>query len=203
MGTLLYYLLTFAEAGLGVFGIRTPYEQPPYAVMERLPGGVEVRDYAARAAVETDDPGGGSAAFQRLFRYITGANTAQAKVAMTVPVAQTGARVAMTVPVQSGSGAMRFFLPAAVAKAGAPVPTDPLVRIVTVPAERLAVRRFSGIADPAAVAAQTRLLLEALARAGRPTEGTPILLTYDPPFALPFLRRNEVAVRLGPAGPAS
>jgi hypothetical protein len=209
MGSLLYFLMTFAEAGLGVFGIRAAYEQPRYTVVQRLPGEVEIRDYAAREAVETDDTGDGSAAFQRLFRYITGANNGQTKVAMTVPVAQTGARavgataanqrVAMTVPVQTGGGVMQFFLPQAVADRGAPAPTDPLVRLVTVPPQLLAVRQFSGIPDGAAVAAQGRLLQDALARAGRQTEGAPMLLTYDPPFTVPFLRRNEVAIRLAGA----
>ena len=203
MGALLYYLLTLTEAGLGVVGIRATYEEPRYATVERLPGGVEVRDYAARLAVETDSEGDGSAPFGRLFRYITGANSGAAKVAMTVPVAQSGERagerLAMTVPVQNGDGVMRFFLPASVAEHGAPVPSDPKVRLVSIPPERMAVLRFSGVADRAAASAQQALLLQALAKAGLHPAGSPILLTYDPPFAIPFLRRNEVAVTLPPA----
>jgi hypothetical protein len=191
-------MMTFVEAGLGVVGFRGLYEQPHYVVVERLPGGIEVRDYAARIAVETDDAGGGREAFPRLFRYITGANTAGEKIAMTAPVAQRGEMIAMTVPVQSTKtgGAMRFFLPQEVARKGAPAPTDPTVRIVTVPAERVAVLRFTGTADPASVAAQDRLLLDALGKAGRRAAGAPFLLTYDAPFTIPFFRRNEVAVPL-------
>lgn len=210
MGTILYYLMTFAEAGLGALGIRGVYEQPRYEIVERLPGNVEIRDYAPRVAVETDDPGDGREAFQRLFRYITGANAADEKIAMTAPVAQRGTMIAMTIPVQNAStdGTMRFFLPRDVVASGPPAPRDKAVRIVTVPAERLAALRFSGNPDKAEVARRDAALLDALAKAGRTPDGAPFLLTYDAPFTLPFVRRNEVAVRLrepaarhpGPAG---
>jgi hypothetical protein len=118
---------------------------------------------------------------------------------MTAPVSQSGERIAMTVPVQSspGGGVMRFFLPRDVAEAP-PAPRDSQVRIVTVPAQHLAVRRFSGIPDAARVSAEDRRLLADIARAGRQPAGDPFLLTYDAPFTLPFLRRNEVAVALAP-----
>ncbi len=204
MGTIFYYLMTFAEAGLGVIGIRGLYEQPRYTVVERLSGSVEVRDYAPRVAAETDDDGNGSIAFQRLFRYIAGANTADTKIAMTAPVAQRNVLIAMTVPVQStkAGGVMRFFLPREVAANGPPQPLDSNVRIVTVPAERLAVLRFTGIADRASVQAHNSLLLAALAKAGRTVQGAPFLLTYDAPFTIPFFRRNEVAVDISTPNPA-
>ena len=202
MGAILYYLMTFVEAGLGVVGVRSLYEQPPYAIVERLPGGVEVRDYPPRIAAETDDARDGSDAFRRLFNYITGSNSTGTRIEMTAPVSQRGGQlIAMTVPVQSAmtGGVMRFFLPRDVVAAGVPPPTDPQVRIVTVPAERLAVRRFTGPIDRASVEAQDRMLLQALTTAGRPPTGTPFLLTYDAPFTIPFLRRNEVAVPLARA----
>ncbi|WP_428487529.1 SOUL family heme-binding protein [Rhodopila sp.] len=196
MGTIFYYLMTFAEASLGVVGIRGLYEQPHYTVVERLPGSVEIRDYPKRVAAETDDDSGGSVAFPRLFRYITGNNTTGEKIEMTAPVSQRGEKIAMTVPVQSSKagGVMRFFLPNDVVAKGAPKPLDPNVRIVTVPAEQLAVLRFTGWPDRASVEAHDRLLLQALAKAGKTADGKPFLLTYDAPFTIPFLRRNEVAV---------
>ena len=71
------------------------------------------------------------------------------------------------------------------------------MRIVTVPAERVAVLRFTGFADRSSVEAHNRLLLDGLAKAGKTVSGTPFLLTYDAPFTIPFLRRNEVAVDIG------
>ncbi|KMO19830.1 SOUL family heme-binding protein [Methylobacterium platani] len=199
MDKFLYYAVTLLESVLGVFGVRTFYDQPRYAVVDRLDRGVEIRAYEPRVAVETDARGQGDGeAFGRLFRYITGANWAGDHIAMTAPVEAGGQRIAMTVPVEQGTGGtMRFFLPRAVAAAGAPEPTEAGVRLVTIPEERIAALRFSGRATPEARAEQERILTEVLRAAGRATAGPPFFMGYDPPFAIPFLRRNEAAVRLG------
>ena len=200
MDRVMYALVTLVEAALGIFGVRALYEQPAYTVVARLDRGVEIRSYAPRLAVETDARGQGDGdAFGRLFRYITGANRAGDRIAMTAPVESGGRRLAATVPVErDGTGTMRFFLPRAVAAAGAPAPTGPGVRLVEVPAELVAALRFSGRLTPEARAAQAGILAAVLAAAGRAPAGAPFVMGYDPPFAIPFLRRNEVAVRLPP-----
>ena len=198
-----YYCVTLLESALGVFGVRSFYDQPRYAVVERLDRGVEIRSYEARVAAETDARGQGDGeAFGRLFRYITGANRDGGRIAMTAPVETApvetgGRRIAMTVPVEQGpAGTMRFFLPHDVARVGAPEPTEAGVRLVRLPPERIAALQFSGTITPQARSEQERILAEVLAKAGRQTEDAPLLMGYDPPFAIPFLRRNEVAVRL-------
>ncbi len=193
-----YYLFTFLESALSVVGIRATYEEPRYAVVERLDRGVEVRAYEPRTAVETDARGQqDGAAFGRLFRYITGANTGETRIAMTTPVETGGRMIAMTIPVEQGAGGtMRFYLPHKVVEAGAPEPTEPGVRIVRIPSERLAVLRFSGSAEPEARRRQAEILTRALDAAGKRAAGPPFFMGYDPPFSIPFLRRNEVAVRL-------
>jgi hypothetical protein len=199
MDKILYYAVTLMESVLGVFGVRSFYDQPRYAVIETLDRGVEIRAYEGRVAVETDARGQGDGeAFGRLFRYITGANRAGDRIAMTAPVEAGGQRIAMTVPVEQGTGGMmRFFLPHAVAAAGAPEPTEPGVRLVQVPPERIAALRFSGRITPEARAEQERILIAVLRAAGRSPAAAPFFMGYDPPFAIPVLRRNEVAVRLG------
>nr|WP_232627768.1 heme-binding protein [Methylobacterium sp. Leaf118] len=198
MDKLSYYLLAAIESVLGVFGVRTLYEQPDYSVVRRLDQGVEIRAYEPRLAVETDAKRQGDAeAFGRLFRYIAGANREAGRIAMTAPVEIAGTRIAMTVPVErKAGGTMRFFLPRAVVEAGAPEPTEAGVRLVQVPAERVAALRFSGRISPEALAEQERILARALSAAGADASEAPMFMGYDPPFALPFLRRNEVAVRL-------
>lgn len=196
---LLYFLATFAESGLSVFGIRAPYEQPHYTVVRILASGIELRAYGARVAAETDIADGNDGeAFGRLFRYITGANTGCTRIGMTVPVQKgDGRMLAMTVPVEmagdAGSHTMRFFLPASVASAP-PVPSDPKVRIVTLPAASFATIRFSGTLSEATRQSESAKLIEALDRAGIAPSGPASILSYDPPFAIPFLRRNEIAI---------
>lgn len=201
MDKFLYYLVTFLESALSVVGIRATYEEPRYAVVERLDRGVEIRAYDGRVAVETDARGQQDGeAFGRLFRYITGANAGGARIAMTAPVETGGRLIAMTVPVEQGAGGtMRFYLPRSVAETGAPEPTEPGVRLARIPPERLAVLRFSGSATAEAREAQARILAEVLDKAGRKPAERPFFMGYDPPFSIPFLRRNEVAVRLPPA----
>jgi hypothetical protein len=199
MSKLLYFLATFAESGLSVFGLRGTYEQPAYRVVQTLAPDIEIRAYAPRLAVETPiGEGGQGAAFGRLFRYITGANTAARTVPMTAPVEQSSQLIPMTVPVEfsGGQARMRFFLPASLASSGAPVPTEPDVHLVSLPAMTLGVVRYSGTASQDARDRQTARLRRALAAAGRVPQGAPIAFSYDPPFTIPFLRRNEMALEL-------
>ena len=132
LANFLYYLVTGAEAVFSVFGIRSFYEQPPYAVVERLDDAIEIRSYGPRLAVETtveslDSHAAENAAFRLLLGYIAGANRGSSRFAMTAPVEQTSqpSLIAMTAPVQitgkqSNRISMRFFLPGALAAKGAP-----------------------------------------------------------------------------------
>jgi hypothetical protein len=203
MSKVLYFLTTFLESGLSVFGVHGTYEQPSYRTLQTLADNVEIRAYAPRTAAETPVSGDNQGeAFGRLFRYITGANTMHATVAMTVPVERTSQMIAMTVPVEisgetsTSDGVMRFFLPQSVVRAGVPEPTDRLVHIVSLPAETFGVIRYSGVATDAARARELAELRRALQRAGKQSSGPPAFFSYDPPFTIPFLRRNEVALRI-------
>jgi hypothetical protein len=194
-----------AVAACSVVGDRRGTEEPAYAVVGQA-GAVEIRRYAPRIAAETEIEGGVEAArndgFRRLAGYIFGGNRGAARIAMTAPVAQApaeGARIAMTAPVaQAPAGAgrwtIRFFMPAEWTLASLPVPNDPAVRLVEVPGETMAVLRFSGDRGEAAVAAREAELLRALAGTQWAPRGAPVAWFYDPPWTLPWLRRNEVAV---------
>ena|SRR5690242_19881904 len=209
----LYYAQLGLESSLGVFGIRI-YEEPRYTVVATLRDGIEVRRYAPRLAAETEVAGkdveARSSAFRILFAYIAGANGGAEKIAMTAPVATTppAEKLAMTAPVEAAPGAggvrMRFFLPARYTAATAPRPTDARVHVIPVPEETVAVLRFSGGRAEAELARRTAALRAALAPTPWQPVADPVILFYDPPFALPFLRRTEAAVRVkrsGEAGP--
>jgi len=185
-----------------VVGIRSGSEQAPYQVIERVGDTVEVRRYPERLAAEAvAERAARNQAFGLLFAYISGANRSSAKIAMTVPVAvdQGSETIAMTSPVATaatpdGRYAMRFFLPASYTLATAPAPNDPRVQIVSLPEATVAALRFSGSTNPGHVQARQQELLQLLeGSAWRPVEA-PVALFYDPPWTLPFLRRNEVTV---------
>ena len=177
-------------------------EEPRYEVTRRL-GDVELRRYAPQVrAVTLVDAGLESAmseGFRRLAGYIFGGNTGRAKIAMTAPVSATPVKIAMTAPVSAtpadgGQTRVAFTMPAALELQALPVPNDPRVVLEAVPAHLVAVVRFSGTTSDARVSKERAALFSALERAGLKRSGEPTLARYDPPWTLPFLRRNELAV---------
>lgn len=188
-----------------VLGIRSGTEEPPYTVIERLPGspGVEIRRYDTRLAAETEVAGDAEAArsigFRRLAGYIFGANHSRATIDMTAPVSQSSPqKIAMTAPVAQAEGphgsVIRFFMPAQWTMATLPIPDNADVRLLEVPGDTVAVVRFTGDRSPAAVAERTSTLRNTLAGSRYEAYGEPVAWFYDPPFTLPFRRRNEVAI---------
>lgn len=179
-----------------VVGIRSGTEEPDFKIVAR-DGDIEIRQYAARAAAETTiDAGemeGRSEGFKRLAGYIFGRNAGGARIAMTAPVAQS-VRLAMTAPVSQSGSTVRFFLPHTVTVEAAPRPLDERVRILTVPAETVAVLRFAGSTAPESVARHQSALLAALQSTAWNAVGAPYVWFYDPPWTLPPFRRSEAVV---------
>jgi hypothetical protein len=181
------------------------YESPEFAVVATRDG-YEIRDYApfvvAQTAVTGSFERGRNAAFRRLFGYISGGNAGERKIAMTVPViqqARPGERIAMTAPVTTSTGpdggeVMQFILPRAYDLETAPLPSDPRVQVVGLPAERLAVRRYSGRSTEAGFERERDVLLALLAADGVQVAGPARFAVYNGPFVPWFARRNEVMV---------
>lgn len=181
-----------------VVGWRAGTEEPSYRA-EPLAGGVELRRYAPRLAAETtvitaDRAAALQAGFRRLAGYIFGRNHGGGgevrpegqKIAMTAPVAQEG-------DAERGWD-VRFYLPSGWTTQTLPAPDDSRVRIVEVPEQSVAVLRFSGDRGPDAVDRHIEKLREALHSNGFDAIGEPTAWFYDPPWTLPFLRRNEIAI---------
>jgi SOUL heme-binding protein. len=179
----------------------------PYEVVATLGEAMEVRRYGPRAAVETDAADGTSSAFRRLFGYIDGGNRPAETIAMTAPVetapAGEGESIAMTAPVETTGEAegrvMRFFLPEGMTAETAPEPTDPAVRRVTVPARTEAAYRFSGWVGVEGALGEAPKLRAALEGSGWTPSGPARAYLYDPPWTLPWNRRNEVVIPVEPA----
>ena len=198
---LLAALSSVGLAACSVVGIRETQE-PAFTVIGQA-GPAELRQYGPRVAAETtvsaDEIGARSAGFRRLAGYIFGGNTSKAQIAMTAPVAQASETIAMTAPVAKakvadGAWLVRFFMPAGSTLETLPTPSDPAVKLVPVPAETVATLRFTGSTSPDAVREQQAALLKALSGSVWTPTGTVTAWFYDPPWTLPFLRRNEAVV---------
>jgi hypothetical protein len=176
---------------------------------------------AAETVVEGPVETARNEGFRRVAGYIFGDNTAKASVAMTAPVVQGreaaggSQSIAMTAPVvqaragrseaiamtspvvQQPAGAeswsIQFIMPSKYTLATLPQPNDPRVRLVEIPARTFAVVRFSGLGREDAVARHEKALDAALAGSSWRAVGEPVTWYYDPPWTVPFLRRNEVA----------
>jgi len=190
-----------ALGACSIVGIRSGTTEPAYTVTARV-GIVEIRQYgpriAAETAVEANEDAARYTGFRRLAGYIFGGNKAKASIAMSTPVV-VNQTIAMTAPVTqardaAGRWVIRFFMPPTWTMETLPVPDDPAVRLVVVPPETIAVLGFSGDRGPDAVKAREQDLLQRLAGTQWQPVGEPVAWFYDPPWTLPWLRRNEVAV---------
>ena len=184
--TLLLVTLLLAWLKAGGTTAHAGYATAPYKVI-RTDGKFELRDYPVLVVAETPMRGADSA-FMRLFNFIGGKNAAQKKIAMTTPVfmnhtAGTNATMAFVMPEKLGTKAV-------------PQPTEAGVVVKEVPAGRFAVLRFSGWRSEKNSIAALAQLTAWLAQEKIPTTGEPVFAYFDPPWTLPFWRRNEVMLRV-------
>lgn len=203
--------------GSAATGAQAAIEQPKYTVIDQLQDDIEIRRYMPRTVAEVEIPMAGDPvrgdrsarrqAFRILAGYIFGKNLGKTKIAMTAPVEtqqvetrQTGEKIAMTAPVETqaagGKFRMAFFLPARFTAKSAPKPLDPRIKIRTAPAVTTAAYRFSGAPDAADMKRRWAVLQARLAKSKWRAIGKPVSFFYNPPWTLPFMRRNEVAVKV-------
>ncbi len=178
-------------------------EEPAFTLVLK-DGSFEVRDYGATVVAEVTVTGSQDRASNQGFRilagYIFGGNTRRQSIAMTAPVAQrrVSENIAMTAPVSQTSSAsgwtVRFTMPSGYTLETLPVPNDSRITLRDEPGQRMAVIRFSGIADARQVERRSAELEQQLQTRGLEPTGPISLAQYDPPWTLWFLRRNEVMV---------
>ncbi|MXY57778.1 MAG: heme-binding protein [Gammaproteobacteria bacterium] len=185
------------------------YEEPAYETI-RQTDRYEIRHYEPYVVAETSVAGGfdrtGNVAFRRLAGYIFGANRSPGDADRAEPV-----RMNMTVPVtrhrasdaDGEATVYRFVMERAYERESLPLPDDDSVTIAEVPGGRFAVMRYRGRITEARFLRHVDLLRAALERDGIETVGDAVSAVYNGPWTLPFLRRNEVMIRLSPRQPAA
>ena len=201
-GQVLVFLLTSHLAGHTM-----ALEKPGYKVLYQE-GKLEYRLYQPYIVAETEVVGeesykaASNEGFMRLFRYISGGNIDQASIAMTAPVQRhrVSEDIAMTTPVQRLPTAqgwkVAFMLPSQYAIDDAPVPVDPRVVIRPMPERLMAVLRYSGRWTERNLVKYEQRLRERLQEHGIEVMGVTESAAYNPPFTPPFMRRNEIMVKV-------
>lgn len=169
------------------------------ATSDRLADNAESFDLAS-------DPLVSSAAYLRLVRYFFGENTREngdnvngdSFGGQSFPVLfGNGERLPMTTPVIVDGATMSCVLPQQLDSATAPLPTSEMLTIVDVPREIVAVRDFSGLITEGEIKRQKAKLEHALLAQNIDYDpATFKVLQYNPPYTLPWMRRNEISVKL-------
>jgi hypothetical protein len=82
-----------------------------------------------------------------------------------------------------------------------PKPNNPAVELKEIPAKRLAAIRFFDMAGEDSLKRQTKELEDFLSAKNLTPLSPPTYAFYNPPWTLPFLRRNEVLVEIPASSP--
>jgi hypothetical protein len=157
-------------------------EEPSYVVLKTLEEGIEIREYDPQIRATTQT-GQEKRSFGVLAEYIFGHNDQNERIGMTAPVVTYGDK-------------MSFIMPKRYDLESLPRPLIAQIEIDQVQKARVAVIRFSGFTSPKKMDEEAEKLLAVLKSNGIETDGEPFMMRYNPPWTLPFLRRNEVAAKV-------
>ena len=184
--------------------IASNVEQPQYKVVD-MDRGFEIRDYPPMIVAEVDVSGERKTAIGEGFRiiaeYIFGNNLSSQKVAMTAPVMQQELeKIPMTAPVTQqavdSAWRVRFIMPASYTMQTLPKPKNAVVKLRDIDGKRFAVTRFSGLAGEDSLKSHTKELEEFVSERKLTAVSAPAYAFYNPPWTLPFMRRNEAMIEI-------
>ena len=161
------------------------YEEVNYEVIKKNEI-YEIRKYSDRLAIETTISDQGNS-FRKLFNYISGNNESNEEIKMTTPVTQIEKKGNMT---------MQFYLPLKFNKDNAPRPSDSDIKILNIKGGYYAVITYSGRASDKNFIKHKNILENELKKDDVSILSAPIKATYNGPFTLPLLRRNEAMFKV-------
>lgn len=156
------------------------YEELNYEIIYQS-ASYEIRFYDERLVIQTKYVNENSG-FMKLFNYISGSNNNSTKIDMTTPVTQSN---------NGNETVMQFYLPSQLDKSNIPIPKDDNVEILNLEPGYFAVIRYSGRSSDKNFYKHSDILKKHLIKDNISPIGSPIKATFNGPFTLPFLRRNE------------
>ena len=160
------------------------YEEANYKIVKENKK-YEIRKYSDRLVVETNSTQGNG--FRKLFNYISGNNEKNEEIKMTVPVTQE---------IKNGNMTMQFYLPSKFNKDNAPKPSNAEIEILTIEGGYYAVIKYSGRSSDKNFLKNKGILEKHLKQDNVVILSPPIRASYNSPFTLPILKRNEVMYRV-------
>ena len=160
------------------------YEEANYETISENKN-YEIRKYFDRLVIETDSTEGNG--FRKLFNYISGNNEEKKEIKMTVPVTQEN---------KDGNMKMQFYLPSKFNKDNAPKPSNPEIKVLNIEGGYYAVIKYSGRSSDKNFIKNKNILEKELKKNDIIILSPPIRASYNSPFTLPILKRNEVMFRI-------
>ena len=160
------------------------YEEANYEIVKENKN-YEIRKYSDRLVIETNSTQGNG--FRKLFNYISGNNRENEEIKMTVPVTQE---------FKNGNMTMQFYLPSKFNKDNVPKPSNPEIKILTIEGGYYAAIKYSGRSSDKNFLKNKEILEKELKKDNITILGLPIRASYNSPFTLPMLKRNEVMYRI-------
>ena len=198
--------LFFALMLIGLSLLTTPNamatEEPSYRVTTQSEP-FEIREYPPLIVAQVEVPGdlseASSAGFRLIANYIFGNNIAVRDGGLTTaePVSE---KIAMTVPVIAEGKAdkktwlIQFVMPKQYTMDTLPKPNNSQVKLVPIGPQKLAVVRFTGFVGDEKVQEKTAELLVWIQSRNEVVSGNPRLARYNPPWSIPWMRRNEILI---------
>ena len=160
------------------------YEEANYEIVKENKK-YEIRKYSDRLVIETNSIEGNG--FRKLFNYISGNNEKNQEIKMTVPV---------TREIKNGNMTMQFYLPSKFNKDNAPKPSNSEIKVLTIEGGYYAAIKYSGRSSDKNFSKNKDILEKELKQDNIIILSSPIRASYNSPFTLPMLKRNEVMYKV-------
>ena len=184
-------------------------EEPEFSLIKKE-GDFEIRSYAPKIIAEVKVKGSyddaTSIGFKLLADFIFGNNTStnneSSKIEMTAPVISSieNKKIAMTAPVISEKNEhawlISFVMPSEYSLDNLPRPNNPSIKIIAKNSETYAVIIFSGLVRESSFNEKIDLLNKYIIKNNYELDGNVQIARYNPPWTLPFLRRNELLIKI-------
>jgi len=195
------FLLFFSQQLMAI-------EEPDFTLIYKEKS-FEIREYAPRIIAQVKINGNfdeaSSTGFRSLADFIFGnnlINNRSEKISMTAPVIAepTSKQIPMTAPVlaeeEENQWFISFVMPKEYSLQTLPKPNNSEITLTNLPKEKFAVIIFSGLVRESSYDEKIILLNNFIKKKKLKTLDSVQIARYNPPWTLPFFRRNELMIKV-------